>query len=73
MNSDMQIFLILLKKIKIFRSLAESRVVKNSLKLSTLNLIFKNLEPFNKFINVLSENNRIDLLEIISFKFTELI
>jgi len=36
-------------------------------------LIFKNLSKLSlKFIDVLSENNRIDLLETISFKFIEL-
>ena len=53
--------------------LVESRVVKNSLKLSTLKLIFKNITKLSlKFIDVLSENNRIDLTEIVAFKFIEL-
>ena len=73
MNSDMHIILNTFEENQNLRSLVESRVVKNSLKLSTLSLIFKNLNSLAiKFINVLSENNRIDLLEIISFKFTEL-
>ena len=73
MNSDMRIILNTFEENQNLRSLVESRVVKNSLKLSTLSLIFKNLNSLAiKFINVLSENNRIDLLEIISFKFTEL-
>ena len=73
MNSDMHIILNTFEENQNLRSLVESRVVKNSLKLSTLSLIFKSLNPLAlKFINVLSENNRIDLLEIISFKFTEL-
>ena len=73
MNSDMHIILNTFEENQNLRSLVESRVVKNSLKLSTLSLIFKNLNSLAiKFINVLSENNRIDLLEIISFKFIEL-
>jgi len=73
MNPDMHIILNTFEENQNLRSLVESRVVKNSLKLSTLSLIFKNLNSLAiKFINVLSENNRIDLLEIISFKFTEL-
>jgi len=73
MNSDMHIILNTFEENQNLRSLVESRVVKNSLKLSTLSLIFKNLNSLAiKFINVLSENNRIDLLEIISLKFTDL-
>ena len=53
--------------------LVESRVVKNSLKLSTLKLIFKNITKLSlKFIDVLSENNRINLTETVAFKFIEL-
>ena len=53
--------------------LVESRVVKNSLKLSTLKLIFKNITKLSlRFIDVLSENNRIDLTETVAFKFIEL-
>ena len=73
MYSDMQIVLNTFKENENLQSLAESRVVKNSVKLSTLNLIFKNLSKLSiSLINVLSENNRIDILETISFKFIEL-
>ena len=73
MNSDMQIILNTFEENPDLRSLTESRVIKNSLKLTSLNLIFKTLSTLSlKFINVLSENNRIDLLETISYKFTEL-
>ena len=73
MYSDMQVVLNTFQENDNLKFLVESRVVKNSLKLSTLSLIFKNLNSLAiRFINVLSENNRIDLLEIISFKFTEL-
>ncbi|MBL6649496.1 MAG: ATP synthase F1 subunit delta [Flavobacteriaceae bacterium] len=71
--SDMQVVLNTFKENKNLKFLVESRVVKNSIKLSTLKLVFKNLSTlFQKFIDVLSENNRIDLIETISFKFTEL-
>ena len=73
MNSDMQIILNTFEENPDLRSLTESRVIKNSLKLTSLNLIFKTLSTLSlKFINVLSENNRIDLLETISYKFREL-
>ena len=73
MNSDTQIILNTFEENPDLRSLTESRVIKNSLKLTSLNLIFKTLSTLSlKFINVLSENNRIDLLETISYKFTEL-
>ena len=73
MNSDTQIILNTFEENPDLRSLTESRVIKNSLKLTSLNLIFKTLSTLSlKFINVLSENNRIDLLETISYKFREL-
>jgi F-type H+-transporting ATPase subunit delta len=73
MNSDTQIILNTFEENPDLRSLTESRVIKNSLKLTSLNLIFKTLSALSlKFINVLSENNRIDLLETISYKFREL-
>jgi len=73
MYSDMQVVLNTFQENDNLKFLVESRVVKNSLKLSTLKLIFKNLSKLSlKFIDVLSENNRIYLLETISFKFIEL-
>jgi len=55
MYSDMQIVLNTFKENENLQSLAESRVVKNSVKLSTLNLIFKNLSELSiSLINVLS-------------------
>ena len=73
MNSDMHIILNTFEENQNLRSLVESRVVKNSLKLSTLKLIFKNITKLSlKFIDVLSENNRIDLTETVAFKFIEL-
>ena len=73
MYSDMQIVLNTFKENENLQFLAESRVIKNSLKSSTLNLIFKDLSKLSaSLINVLSENNRIDLFETISFKFIEL-
>ena len=69
MYSDMQIVLNTFKENENLQFLAESRVIKNSLKSSTLNLIFKYLSKLStSLINVLSENNRIDLFETISFK-----
>ena len=71
--SDMQIVLNTFNENENLQFLVESRVIKNSLKSSTLNLIFKDLSKLSiSLINVLSENNRIDLFEIISFKFIEL-
>ena len=46
MYSDMQIVLNTFKENENLQSLAESRVVKNSVKLSTLNLILKTLANF---------------------------
>ena len=73
MYSDMQVVLNTFQENDNLKFLVESRVVKNSLKLSALKLIFKNLSKLSlKFIDILYENNRIDLLETISFKFIEL-
>jgi F-type H+-transporting ATPase subunit delta len=73
MYSDMQTVLKTFKENQNLQSLTESRVIKNSVKLSTLNLIFKDLTKLtNSLINVLSDNNRIALFEVISFKFIEL-
>ena len=66
MYSDMQIVLNTFKENENLQFLAESRVIKNSLKSSTLNLIFKDLSKLSaSLINVLSENNRIDLFKSI--------
>jgi len=60
MYSDMQVVLNTFQENDNLKFLVESRVVKNSLKLSTLKLIFKNLSKLSlKFIDVLSENNRV--------------
>jgi len=73
MYSDMQIVLNTFSENENLQSLAESRIIKNSIKLSSLNLIFKDLSKLSiSLINVLSENNRLALLEVISFKFIEL-
>jgi F-type H+-transporting ATPase subunit delta len=73
MYSDMQIVLNTFSENENLQSLAESRIIKNSVKLSSLNLIFKDLSKLSiSLINVLSENNRLALLEVISFKFIEL-
>ena len=70
---DMQIISNTFNQNDDLKFLVESRVVKNSLKLSTLKLIFKNITKLSlKFIDVLSENNRIDLTETVAFKFIEL-
>ena len=70
---DMQIISNTFNQNDDLKFLVESRVVKNSLKLSTLKLIFKNITKLSlKFIDVLSENNRIDLMETVAFKFIEL-
>ena len=55
MYSDMQVVLNTFQENDNLKFLVESRVVKNSLKLSTLKLIFKNLSKLSlKFIDVLS-------------------
>ena len=70
MYSDMQTVLNTFKENQNLQSLTESRIIKNSVKLSTLNLIFKDLSKLSiSLINVLSDNNRIALFEVISFKF----
>ena len=52
--------------------MAESRVIKNSIKLSSLNLIFKQLSSLSlSLIKVLYDNNRINLLDIIAIKYIE--
>ena len=73
MYSDMLTVLNTFKENQNLQSLTESRIIKNSVKLSTLNLIFKDLSKLSiSLINVLSDNNRIALFEVISFKFIEL-
>ena len=53
--------------------LIESRVIKNSIKSSSLFLVFKEGSTLTKsLIRVLDENNRINLFEIIAYKFIEL-
>ena len=53
--------------------LIESRVIKNSIKSSSLLLVFKEVSALTKsLIRVLDENNRINLFEIIAYKFIEL-
>ena len=52
--------------------MVESRVIKNSIKLSSLNLIFKELSSLSlSLIKVLYDNNRINLLDIIAIKYIE--
>ncbi len=47
--------------------MVESLVIKNSMKLSSLRLIFKNLSQISlNLINVLSENNRIDIIDLVA-------
>jgi|TARA_B110000914_G_scaffold204768_1_gene199427 F-type H+-transporting ATPase subunit delta len=53
--------------------LIESRVIKNSVKSSSLLLVFKEMSALTKnLIRVLDDNNRINLFEIIAYKFIEL-
>ena len=73
MFKDMQTVLQTFEENPDLRHLVESRVIKNSIKSSSLNLIFKQLGSLTtNLINVLEENNRINLFEIISYKFIEL-
>ena len=50
--------------------MVESLVIKNSMKLSSLRLVFKNLSQISlNLINVLSENNRIDIIDLVAEKY----
>ena len=69
--SDMQIVLNTFKENENLQSLAESRVVKNSIKLSTLNLIFKDIDSFSDFINPLFNRTFIGLSLRTAFKSVE--
>ena len=52
------------------KHMIESLVIKNSIKLSSLRLIFKNLGQISlNLIDVLSENNRIDIIDLVSEKY----
>ena len=52
--------------------MVDSRVIKNSLKLNSLNLIFKGLNPLSiSLIKVLFENNRINILDVVAIKYIE--
>lgn len=52
------------------KHMIESRVIKNSIKLSSLRLIFKNLGQISlNLIDVLSENNRIDIIDLVAEKY----
>jgi F-type H+-transporting ATPase subunit delta len=54
------------------KHMIDSRVIKNSIKLSSLKLIFKDLGGLSiSLINVLFENNRVDILDIIASKYIE--
>jgi|TARA_B100000768_G_scaffold176064_1_gene188304 F-type H+-transporting ATPase subunit delta len=54
------------------KHMVESRVIKNSIKLSSLNLIFKQLGALSlSLINVLYENNRMNILDIVALKYIE--
>ena len=52
------------------KHMIESLVIKNSIKLSSLRLIFKNLGQISlNLIDVLSENNRIDIIDLVAEKY----
>ena len=52
------------------KHMIESRVIKNSIKLSSLRLVFKNLGQISlNLIDVLSENNRIDIIDLVAEKY----
>ena len=54
------------------KHMVDSRVIKNSIKLSSLNLIFKQLSSLSKsLIKVLFENNRMNILDIVALKYIE--
>ena len=52
------------------KHMIESLVIKNSIKLSSLRLIFKNLGQISlNLIDVLYENNRIDIIDLVAEKY----
>ena len=52
------------------KHMIESLVIKNSIKLSSLRLIFKNLGQISlNLIDVLAENNRIDIIDLVAEKY----
>jgi F-type H+-transporting ATPase subunit delta len=54
------------------KHMVDSRVIKNSIKLSSLNLIFKQLSSLSRsLIKVLFENNRMNILDVVALKFIE--
>ena len=54
------------------KHMVDSRVIKNSVKLSSLNLIFKNLGSLSiSLIRVLFENNRMNILDVVALKYIE--
>ena len=71
--SDMEMVLKTFEENTGLSHLIESRVIKNSIKSSSLFLVFKEVSTLTKsLIRVLDENNRINLFEIIAYKFIEL-
>jgi F-type H+-transporting ATPase subunit delta len=54
------------------KHMVDSRVIKNSIKLNSLNLIFKNLSFLSiSLIRVLFENNRMNILDVVALKYIE--
>ena len=54
------------------KHMVDSRVIKNSIKLNALNLIFKNLSSLSiSLIRVLFENNRMNILDVVALKYIE--
>ena len=54
------------------KHMVDSRVIKNSIKLYSLNLIFKNLSSLSiSLIRVLFENNRMNILDVVALKYIE--
>ena len=52
------------------KHMIESLVIKNSIKLSSLRLVFKNLGQISlNLIDVLAENNRIDIIDLVAEKY----
>ena len=71
--NDMDSVLNTFKENSELSQLIESRVIKNSIKSNSLLLVFKEMSTLTKsLIRVLDQNNRINLFEIIAYKFIEL-
>ena len=72
-NKDMDLIRSTLKSSSELRAVLKSPVVKESAKKNSLNQIFKEVNPVTLgLFRILAENNRLDLLTMVTIKYTEL-